>query len=211
MLKWGGSRLMIGKRAGASSIRPSSTLILKIPLMLDDSDKAELLKLARTTLQTYFSENRIPDYRTARPQLLTRRGAFVSLHKGEELRGCIGQIFADRELFRVVQHCALSAALEDSRFDPVTPDELPGLSVEISALTPLERIGRIEDIEVGKHGIYIIRGSNRGLLLPQVATHYKWDRETFLAQTCRKAGLPESAWRDPQTSIQIFSAEVFSE
>lgn len=179
--------------------------------MLDDSDKAELLKLARTTLETYLCENRIPDYRTTRPQLITRRGAFVSLHQGEELRGCIGQIFADRELYRVVQHCVLSAALEDSRFDPVTREELSGLSVEISALTPLQRIGRIEDIEVGKHGIYVVRGPNRGLLLPQVATHYNWDRETFLAQTCRKAGLPESAWRDPQTSIQIFSAEVFSE
>jgi len=179
--------------------------------MLDDSDKSELLTLARTTLETYFSENRVPDYHTTRPELLARRGAFVSLHRGEELRGCIGQIFADRELFRIVQNCALSAALEDSRFYPVTSEELPELTIEISALTPLQRVRNVEEIEVGKHGIYIIRGSHRGLLLPQVATQYEWDRDTFLSQTCRKAGLPESAWCDPQTSIQVFSAEVFSE
>ncbi len=179
--------------------------------MLDDSDKSELLRLARNTLDTYFSQNRLPDYHTTRPQLLQRRGAFVSLHHGEELRGCIGQIFADRELCRIVQHCTLSAALEDSRFAPVTQAELPELTIEISALTPLERVRAVEDIEVGKHGIYIVQGSRRGLLLPQVATHYGWDRETFLAQTCRKAGLAESAWRDPRTIIQVFSAEVFSE
>jgi AmmeMemoRadiSam system protein A len=179
--------------------------------MLDDTDKSELLRLARTTLETHFSGNRIPEYHTDRPALLARRGAFVSLHRGEELRGCIGQIFADRELFRIVQHCTLSAALEDSRFYPVMPSELSQLEIEISALTPLTRLHNIGDIEIGKHGLYVIRGVHRGLLLPQVATHYGWDREVFLAQTCRKAGLPESAWRDSQTSIQIFSAEVFSE
>ncbi len=180
-------------------------------MMLDDTDKSELLKLARSTLEIYFSENRVIDFHTTRPELLARRGAFVSLHEGEELRGCIGQIFADRELYHIVQQCALSAALEDSRFYPVSQEDLPGLTIEISVLSPLERIRNIEEINVGKHGIYIIRGVHRGLLLPQVATHYKWNRETFLAQTCRKAGLPESAWHDAQTSIQIFSAEVFSE
>lgn len=179
--------------------------------MLDESDKSELLTLARATLEMYLSENRVPAYHTTRPELLARRGAFVSLHRADELRGCIGQIFADRELYRIVQHCAVSAALEDSRFNPVTPEELPGLTIEISALTPLERVRNVEEIEVGKHGIYIVRGMHRGLLLPQVATQYKWDRDTFLAQTCRKAGLPEAAWRDPQTSIQIFSADVFAE
>ena len=179
--------------------------------MLDDSDKSELLALARTTLEIYFSEKRVPDCQTTRPELLAHRGAFVSLHRGEELRGCIGQIFADRELFRIVQYCALSAALEDNRFYPVTPEELPELTIEISAMTPLQRVLNVEEIEVGKHGIYIVRGTHRGLLLPQVATHYMWDRDTFLSQTCRKAGLPESAWRDPQSLVQIFSAEVFSE
>ncbi len=179
--------------------------------MLDDSDKTELLALARNTLETYFARNRMLDYTTSRPELLVRRGAFVSLHRGEELRGCIGQIFGDRELYLVVQHCALSAALEDGRFYPVTVDELPDLTIEISALTPMTRVRAFEEIEVGKHGLYIIRGVRRGLLLPQVATHYGWDREMFLAQTCRKAGLPESAWREPETSIQIFSADVFSE
>ncbi len=179
--------------------------------MLDDSDKHELLALARRTLESYFADGRIPEYHTTSPELLAPRGAFVSLHRGQELRGCIGQIVPDRELYHIIQHCALSAALEDSRFDPVTEEELPELTIEISALTPLERIRDADHIEVGKHGLFIERGIYRGLLLPQVATSYEWDRETFLSQTCRKAGLPESAWRDPQTIISIFSAEIFSD
>ena len=179
--------------------------------MLDDSARHELLSIARSTLEKYYEESRIPEYHTTRPELLVRCGAFVSLHRGEELRGCIGQISPDRELYRIVQHCVLSAALEDTRFEPVTREEIPELTVEISALTPLIRIRSINQIEVGKHGLYIERGLHRGLLLPQVATAYGWDRNTFLSQTCRKAGLPESAWRDPETTISAFSAEVFSE
>jgi AmmeMemoRadiSam system protein A len=143
--------------------------------------------------------------------LLERKGAFVSLHRGEELRGCIGQLYPDRELYRIVQHCVLSAALEDTRFLPVTQEELKDLNIEISVLTPFHRVRDIEEIEVGKHGLYIVQGRFRGLLLPQVATQYGWDRTTFLEQTCRKSGLPESAWRDPRTIIQIFEAEVFSD
>lgn len=176
-----------------------------------DSERAELLKLARTTLQTYLENGTIPDFHTSSQALLEKKGAFVSLHRGDELRGCIGQIVADRELFQVVQHCVLSAALEDARFFPVEKDELGDLSIEISVLTPLRRIQDIQEIEVGKHGLYIVRGNHRGLLLPQVATQYNWDRIQFLKHTCLKAGLPESAWQDPQTSIYIFEAEVFSE
>ncbi len=179
--------------------------------MLTDTDKTELLRLARTTLEGYLSAGKIPDYQTDRPELLVHQGAFVSLHRGKELRGCIGQIFADRELYKIVQHCVLNAALEDSRFYPVDRGEVPELTIEISVLTPMQKVSSIEEIEVGKHGLYIIRGNRRGLLLPQVATEYNWDREEFLQQTCCKARLPESAWRDPQTVIQIFSADVFSE
>ncbi len=179
--------------------------------MLDDSDKITLLKLARITLEAHFVHEKPPEYHTSRETLLERKGAFVSLHRGEELRGCIGQLYPDRELYKIVQHCVLSAALEDTRFMPVTEGELKDLNIEISVLTPFRRVREVEEIEVGKHGLYIVQGRFRGLLLPQVATQYGWDRETFLKQTCRKSGLPESAWRDPHTIVHTFEAEVFSE
>jgi uncharacterized protein len=176
-----------------------------------DTDKAELLKLARTTLKTYLENEKIPPFQTACKSLLEQKGAFVSLHQGDELRGCIGMLVADRELYKIVQHCVLSAALEDMRFNSVTLDEVDDLSIEISVLTPFRHIKDINEIEVGKHGLYIVRGGYRGLLLPQVATQYNWDRMRFLEHTCLKAGLPESAWCDPQTVIYTFEAEVFSD
>jgi len=179
--------------------------------MLEDSDKRALLKLARITLETYLTDETTPDYHTSRGALLERKGAFVSLHHGEELRGCIGQLFPDRELYKIVQHCVLSAALEDTRFLPVTQEELGDLSIEISVLTPFHQVKEVEEIEVGRHGLYIVQGRFRGLLLPQVATQYGWDRTAFLEQTCRKSGLGESAWRDPHTIIHTFEAEVFSD
>ena len=178
---------------------------------LDESDQRELLHLARATLQSYLSTGAIPEYHTSRQELRARCGAFVSLHLGPDLRGCIGQIVPDRELFRIVQHCAVGAASEDTRFTPVTPEELDKLTIEISVLTPLHRVRETGEIEIGTHGIYITKGLNRGLLLPQVATEYAWDRETFLKQTCHKAGLSEDAWKDPATVISIFEAQVFAE
>jgi AmmeMemoRadiSam system protein A len=179
--------------------------------MIDADQKKALLDLARKTLKTYLTEKSIPSYQPPDEGLAERKGAFVSLHNGEELRGCIGQLFADRELYKIVQHCAISAALEDTRFIAVTSDELNELKIEISVLSPFRRIRQIEEIEVGKHGLYIVQGQFRGLLLPQVATQYGWDRVAFLRHTCRKSGLPESAWQDPHTIIHIFEAEVFSE
>jgi len=179
--------------------------------MLENSEKLKLLKLARATLKGYLADGTTPPFQSPGEGLLERKGAFVSLHNGGELRGCIGQLFPDRELYRIVQHCVLSAALEDSRFVPVNEAELPDLDIEISVLTPFRRVANIEEIEVGKHGLYVVQGHFRGLLLPQVATQYRWDRVTFLEQTCRKAGLPESAYQDPRTIIHTFEAEVFSE
>jgi AmmeMemoRadiSam system protein A len=117
----------------------------------------------------------------------------------------------DRELYRTVQRCAVSAACEDPRFPHVEEEELPSLSIEISVLTPVRRLQDPRLLEVGKHGLMISQRGKRGVLLPQVATEHEWDRETFLAQTCRKAGLPPSAWREPACLIEVFSAEVFSE
>ncbi len=179
--------------------------------MLDDSDRAALLKLARATLEAHFAHESTPAYPASRKALSEQKGAFVSLHRGEELRGCIGQLYPDRELSKVVQHCVLSAAMEDMRFAPVAPDELDNLSIEISVLSPFRRIQNIEEIEVGRHGLYIIQGHFRGLLLPQVATQYRWDRKKFLEHACLKAGLSQSAWQDPRTIIQTFEADVFSD
>jgi hypothetical protein len=179
--------------------------------VLDESARKELLALARKTLENYFATGRIAECQATHAELLKRCGAFVSLHKGEELRGCIGLLSNEVELYRTVQRCALSAALEDSRFAPVTPGEIAGLKIEISVLSPLQRITDVRTIEVGRHGLLISLGGLRGLLLPQVATQYNWDRETFLAQTCRKAGLPTYAWRQPNVVIQVFEAQVFSE
>lgn len=179
--------------------------------MLDSKEKAALLSLARMTLDSYLKTRTTPSYQASHAGLMEKKGAFVSLHHGDELRGCIGQLYADRELYKVVQHCVLSAALEDLRFTPVNREEIPDLSIEISVLTPFHRIRNIEEIQIGKHGLYLVQGRFRGLLLPQVATQYGWDRITFLKQTCRKSGLSESAWQDPATIIHTFEAEVFSD
>lgn len=178
---------------------------------LDESAQRELLVLARATLENYFQTGRVLEHQTKHPGLLRRAGAFVTLHRGDDLRGCIGMLTSEDELCRTVQRCALSAALEDSRFAPVSATEIPELSIEISVLSAFEYVTDISRIEVGRHGLIISLGGARGLLLPQVASRYGWDRETFLAQTCRKAGLPAQAWRQPQAKIQIFEAQVFSE
>lgn len=179
--------------------------------ILDESAQKELLALTRATLETYFRTGQAPEYHTENPALLRRAGAFVTLHKGEDLRGCIGLLYGKDELYRTVQHCALSAALEDNRFDPVSQKEIPDLTIEISVLSAFECVTDVNLIEVGRHGLIISLGGARGLLLPQVAAKYHWDRETFLAQTCRKAGLPAQAWHRTEAQIQIFEAQVFSE
>ncbi|NWG12271.1 MAG: AmmeMemoRadiSam system protein A [Acidobacteria bacterium] len=178
---------------------------------LNESARKELLKLARGSLDSYFATGKVGDTRPDRPELHQLAGAFVSLHRGDELRGCIGLIEPEGPLYRTVQRCAVSAAVEDFRFDPVTADELPEIKIEISVLSALKVADNISEIKVGKHGLYMVRGHRRGLLLPQVATDYGWDRESFLTQTCHKAGLSGDAWRDPATAIYLFEAQVFSE
>jgi AmmeMemoRadiSam system protein A len=179
--------------------------------MLNDSDKDALLRFARFTLEARLKKTKAPALSAMSEELLSRKGAFVSLHNSKELRGCIGQIYPDRELYRIVQHCVLSAAFEDGRFSPVTLEELRNLEIEISVLSPLQRIQSIEEIEVGRHGLYMAQGPYQGLLLPQVATEYGWDRIEFLEHTCLKSGLPRSAWQDPKTIINVFEADIFSE
>jgi len=177
---------------------------------LTPEERAELLRAARRTIEEHLTSHRTPSIETTSQALLQPRGAFVTLHKGKSLRGCIGTFEAADPLLDTVQRMAIAAATNDPRFPRVQADELPSLHLEISALTPL-RQGSAEEVQVGVHGIYITRGFYRGVLLPQVATENNWDRETFLDHTCIKAGLHPGAWRESGTKIELFSAEVFGE
>ena len=175
------------------------------------NDKRELMDIVRTTVESVVSGEKVPHFQTESKDLLDKRGAFVTLKIDGRLRGCIGYIIPVKSLYLTVQEVAESAAMRDPRFPPVTPEELPLLDYEISALSPIKKIDDTQEIVVGKHGIIIRRGYSQGLLLPQVATEYGWDRQTFLEHTCSKAGLPSQAWKQPNTEISIFSAEVFDE
>jgi hypothetical protein len=138
-------------------------------------------------------------------------GAFVTLRRDRELRGCIGYIESALPLAQVVAEVAVKAACSDPRFPPVTIGDLDGLTVEVSVLSPLHRVVDVNEVRIGEHGLLLEVGWNRGLLLPQVAVEYGWDREQFLEHTARKAGLPPRAWEDPHSKLYIFSAEVFDE
>ena len=137
-------------------------------------------------------------------------GAFVTLHRRGRLRGCVGQLPGRDSLAAVVAHCARAAALDDSRFEPVTSTELFEIDIEVSLLSALQDV-TLEAIEPGKHGLLVSRGTQRGVLLPQVASQFQWGAQRFLEETCVKAGLQRDAWKDPATRVQAFTAEVFSE
>lgn len=177
---------------------------------LSDDEKRALLKLARDTVEAKVRGKRLPDAPAETPNLLAPCGAFVTLHAHGDLRGCIGYIEAVEPLWKTIREMAVSASTRDPRFPPVTPDELSAIRIEISALSPLERCDDPTRIVVGTHGILIKKGRRQGLLLPQVATEWGWSRDQFLVHTCRKAGLPDDAWREG-AELLIFSAQVFGE
>ena len=178
-------------------------------LQLTDAEKQRLLELARTALEEVVRFGRMSEVAEPAEALRTPCGAFVTLYKGRRLRGCIGYVEASRPLYATVRECAQAAALEDPRFDPVVPAELPSLHLEISVLSPMVDVAP-QDVEVGRHGLLISRGAQRGLLLPQVAVEWNWDREQFLQETCLKAGLPPDAWQRG-ARIQAFTAQVLKE
>ena len=180
--------------------------------MLNEEQRRQLLTLARTSIEATL-DGRTPDMRVDEFDEDLRRpaGAFVTLRKNGDLRGCIGSIRAMEPLYRAVASSAISAAFRDPRFFPVRKEEIGHLELEISVMGPIEQVRDINEIEVGRDGLIITRGRSAGLLLPQVASEYGWDRETFLDQTCLKAGLQPGAWRDADTRIEKFAAEVFSE
>ncbi len=176
-------------------------------LPLSESDQQRLLHIAHQALEESVRKYELSEVEEPEGALRERCGAFVTLWKAGRLRGCIGYVEAQKPLYQTVRECALAASLRDPRFDPVTPEELPALTLEISVLSPLFDIP-VEQIEVGRHGLMISQGVQRGLLLPQVAVEWKWDRERFLEETCMKAGLPPDAWRHG-ARIQTFTAQVF--
>ena len=177
--------------------------------MTSESDRCMLLRLAREAITAHVGV--APAHVPGAAEVLERLGgAFVTLHSDGELRGCIGHIELNEALGRVVPRCAVAAASTDPRFPPITSAELEHIEIEISLLGPLEPIAGPQDIEVGRHGLVVESARLRGLLLPQVATEWHWDAETFLAHTCHKAGLPRDAWKHG-AKLWRFEAEVFSE
>ncbi len=178
---------------------------------LTQEEKKQLLAIARRTISRYVSGAEPPKVRITSPGLGLKRGAFVTLHKQGMLRGCIGNFRSDLPLAENVQNMAIAAATQDPRFPPVSPFELDDIDIEISVLSPLRPIKDINEIQVGTHGIYIVSPRGSGVLLPQVATEYGWDRLTFLDQTCLKAGLEPGCWQRPDVEVLVFSADVFGE
>jgi len=182
-------------------------------LDLNDSHRKTLLTIARQSIAAVL-DGRAPHWSADDLDEVLHRpaGAFVTLRtRDEELRGCIGSIRAVEPLYRAVASSAISAAFRDPRFEPLQPGELDSLQLEISVMGPIEPVTNFENIEVGRDGLIISRGRYAGLLLPQVASEYGWDRETFLDQTCLKAGLPRGAWRAEDCRVEKFSAVVFGE
>ena len=177
--------------------------------LLCTDDQQRLLDLARRCLEARVRRQPRPSI-VFEGALDVRRGAFVSIHDEDDLRGCLGRLETDRAVAEVVAHLATVVADSDPRFSPVTPEELPRLTIEISVLTPECLVVDATEIEVGRHGLIVEHGSRRGLLLPQVATEYGWDRETFLVHTCVKAGLPPDAWHRGARLFR-FEAQVFHE
>jgi AmmeMemoRadiSam system protein A len=181
--------------------------------MLTPEQRNLLLRIARESIAAALAGRRPElDPATLDPELTRPSGAFVSLHTAEgDLRGCIGSIEAVAPLCEAVSSNAIHAATRDPRFYPLRGDELADVVIEISVMSPIEEVRSAEEIEVGRDGVIVRSGRRAGLLLPQVATEYGWDRETFLRQTCVKAGLSPESWRSPECRIEKFSAEVFSE
>jgi AmmeMemoRadiSam system protein A len=184
---------------------------LLVTFQLTESERQLLLQVARNAVHSYLSDEtpRIPEAPRGGP-LTEARGIFVSIHKNGELRGCIGNVHPASPLYRSAAECAIAAAVGDPRFMPLMRAELGAVEFEISVLSPMQRIDDVQKIEVGRHGLLISKKASRGLLLPQVASTYGWNRERFLQETCKKAGLGPDDWREGAI-IQCFSALVFGE
>jgi len=182
-----------------------------ISMGLTNEEKRTLLKVARSAIACALESKTLPSLNFQSGELNRRSGVFVTLRIGENLRGCIGYIEPLFPLAHATQEVAVKAAMEDPRFMPLTQSELDKITIEISVLSPLEELIDTETIEIGKHGLVIDAGYRRGLLLPQVATEYNWDRRQFLKQISLKAGLPPDAWKRKEVKLFTFTVEKFDE
>lgn len=181
-------------------------------IYIPPASQKNLLYLSRQTLERFVFGGETKFEETDDPYLLSSDyGGFVSLHKGPELRGCIGTCFPTHPLYRTVIEMTEAAASRDTRVFPINPGELHEIRIGISVLSPLHTVEDLMSLEIGKHGLYVAIGEKRAVLLPQVATGYGWDMETFLCQVCLKAGVPEDAWKWPESKISSFTALVFEE
>ncbi|MEJ5361778.1 MAG: AmmeMemoRadiSam system protein A [Spirochaetota bacterium] len=184
-------------------------------VQLNEEQKKKLLALARKTIEEYLKKRTLPkvDYNHEFVDDVFKQkcGAFVTLHKHGALRGCIGYVKGIKTIPEAVVDMAKAAAFEDPRFEPLQKHELDDIDIEISVLTPVEPVNDVGEIVIGRDGLIISNGFRAGLLLPQVATEYGWDVQTFLQHTCYKAGLPADAWKWENTKIEKFSAIVFGE
>ena len=178
--------------------------------MLTAQQRAKLLEVARASLRHAVGTGPKPSLNTDDADLARKSGAFVTLKEAGQLRGCIGHIEPRLPLIKTVCEMAEAAALEDPRFPPVEAPEEPHIHIEVSVMSPIEPVPDLELIEVGRHGLVVEQGPHRGLLLPQVAPEWGWDRDEFLQHTCRKAGLPMDAHRHG-AKVYWFEAEVFGE
>jgi len=181
---------------------------------LTEEEKQILLQIARESIEGYLIDKKIPEFENILPNLSQPQGAFVTLRRNHELRGCIGRIIEEKKpLYQVVSQMAVAAAVDDNRFLSVSLDEMQDIDIEISVLSPLKKIKNpIKEIEIGKHGVIVQKGSHSGVFLPQVATENNWGLEEFMSQLCQqKAGLSKDAWKTGEVDIYVFSAEVFNE
>lgn len=177
---------------------------------LNSSDKKLLLQLAREAITSTVQTGKLNTRMVTEERLMAPQGCFVTIKKQGTLRGCIGNFTSDKPLYQLVQEMAASAATRDPRFYPMKEDDLAEFELEISVLSPLSKIESPDEVEVGRHGLYLEKNFSRGVLLPQVAVEHKWDRETFLTQTALKAGLKRDDWKEG-ADLYVFSAEVFTE
>ncbi len=211
----GSSDRVVGYGAVAIGVGKASvpvdpdTLVSNSSYTLNASDKKALLKYARKTLRQYFSSATVPLPRDLNPSLKVKKGAFVTLNEHGDLRGCIGQMREDRPLSSVIGSMALAAAFNDTRFAPLSEQELPRVEIEISVLTPFTQVKSADDIVLGRDGVIVKKGDRQAVFLPQVATETGWTKEVFLDQLCHKAGLEAGDWKDAE--LFTFQADVFSE
>lgn len=197
-------RKSAGQAAGRGNPRKAG-----VDLGFSDEEKKQLKDLALQVIRSRCMGEKMPDLPIPAEHFAEPRAAFVCIHKGADLRGCIGMIEARAPLWETIKKMAVEAAFGDPRFCALAPEELKEIDIEISVLTPMQRISEPSEIEIGKHGLFIRKGFQSGLLLPQVAVEHGWDRKEFLQWTCRKAGLSKNAWQGRDIQIFVFSADVF--